>query len=129
MRYLIFLLSLALSSCSVPVYILLYNNSGTPVMVKSGDSTLTISPSSQETFPISMTGPISLHTEQATYIFPHPSVPNNFVEPRKGEKARLRLQLQPDFSIIAAKPEAALPISKETPQPKGFPLLPAKGQP
>lgn len=124
MRLIVVFLLLALNGCSVPLYVLMFNNTSSVVEISTIDGVTTIAPRTHETFRIAPSSPVRVKTEGNELVFPFNGVPGEYYEPYKWNAHRVHIQLQPDRAIIAVKPSHTMPVSDSVVQPTGFPLLP-----
>ena len=125
MRTALFLLALLLSGCSGPIYVLLFNNSGVPLVINSGNSSVSIAPSSSETFAISyVVRTFAIEASGRTLQYKYDTIPGGYYELHGFGYYRIHLQAQPDFTLALVKPKVSLPASETLAQPDGFPLRP-----
>lgn len=125
MRSLVLFLTLCLSSCSGPIYVLLYNNTVSSIQVSTLDTVVTIASKTQETFKLAPGSPVRLRTDKDELVCPFRAVPGEYYETYSWPWYRVHLQLEPDHSIVAVKPKQTMP-SDAVDQPEGYPLVARK---
>ena len=123
MRHLPLLLLLTcLSSCSGPLYVILYNNSAYEVRYVSDEDETQISPGESQM--ISTVRGLQLKLGGEPVSYPHPVIPGEYYAPHKVIHFKIKLQLQPNRELLLLLPKDEFPASASQPQPDGFPLKP-----
>jgi len=120
------LLTLLLGSCSGPLYVLLFNNSASPIRISQMEAVVTIAAGTQETLAIAPGSRLRVTTEKERLEFPFIEVSGEYLEAYKWVWYRVHLQFQPDNSIAVVKPKQPMPSTELSAQPEGFPLVPKK---
>jgi len=126
MRHISLLILLAcLSSCSGPLYVVLYNNSDFNALVVLYDEQVKILPGQERTFAIARRIDLLLDNQPTSY--PHLEVPGKYYALHRLTRYKIKLQLQSNSELILLLPKEKFPVGSDFPQPDGFPLKPLAG--
>jgi hypothetical protein len=121
---------LLLAACTLAETVILYNNTGTGVVVEAcgkrkrlgNGLTLDVRDPCQEIPDL-----VRVHSPGPTWQYVLPDVPtlrrDEFLPFHGGANIRLRVQLQPNGQMLAVPENAQFPSTPDT-QPPGFPLSP-----
>lgn len=117
-------LMLGITSCTKGAYGIVFNNSGTDIVIVAGNENynLKIAESVKIVFPTMMNDfKINKNNIELKYIVKYPS--DDYVEHKPFEDIYL-LQIENDGSIYAIKPKMSMPTGIPSIQPNAFPLKP-----
>lgn len=122
-------LMLGISSCTKRVYGIVFNNSGTDIVIVAGNENYNLksAESVKIVFPAMMNVlKINKNNRELKYVAKYPS--DDYVEHKPFEDIYL-LQIENDGSIYAIKPKTPMPTGIPSVQPNLFPLNPIPNNP
>ncbi len=119
------------SACNPATVYELYNNSGSSITINNCDGDKFILP--DETGAISACEPdtFAILAAEKKWTYSRGTLPSYFdageyVRTRVTSGNVMKLQLEPNGTILAVRVESASPIAQDHPQPIGFPLKPGR---
>lgn len=116
-----------LTSCSKPAQILLYNNSGSDLEVRTDDGTDIIESGCSKRIKYPMESSLTIRKSSTVWVYKvNKFPPREFCEPTAA--ATIHAQIEADGRIYVFLPKTALPVEDLISQPDGFPLMPLESE-
>lgn len=123
MKYILLLISLFLSSCSLYLEVSIYNNSGVPITIETSQSKITIENKEIGKFRFSSDIVLNAGNKQFKYAVGWKDLSDFFYG--AVTKNKVKAQIDKNLVIYLVKPENILPVSEFSEQPGGFPKKPS----
>jgi hypothetical protein len=117
------LLFSAISSCTPPVRLFLYNHTESKVLIGGDRDLEVIEPGTLREIKL-FNKPIRFRLEERQLDYPVPTIPLEFWDQNSAGYSDVLLQLEPSHKIYLIRPKGTLPAKDLGDQPAGFPLTP-----